>query len=109
MVNATTTLISLVIVSSWSFAACPVAPANVPSEDTKKLAIGKLSEFLACSEDRTNVLDLRPLAGIVEEALEAADERFKGVFTDGGPELKVHEGYPMCPQPTGRSPLRTVL
>lgn len=70
MVNATTTLISLVIVSSWSFAACPVAPANVPSEDTKKLAIGKLSEFLACSEDDP-INDQSPCNTFASKGLEA--------------------------------------
>lgn len=35
--------------SSWG--TCPVPPANVPSEDAKKLAVNKLSQLLACSAD----------------------------------------------------------
>jgi hypothetical protein len=44
-----TALVATHSLAAWS--ACPVPRANVPSEDAKKLAIGKLSQLLVCSAD----------------------------------------------------------
>ncbi len=51
-------------------AACPVPPANTPSEAAKKLAIGKLSQFLACSADDP-INDQSPCNTFASKAMEA--------------------------------------